>query len=63
MESFGAAGRLYPGTEGENVELLATCSTTAEFRKLELHLGLGFLFKLPFILKTHLFKLVNMLLK
>lgn len=31
--SFGAAGWNYTGTEGENVELLATCGTVAEFWK------------------------------
>lgn len=28
-ESFGAAGGLYPGTEGGNVELLAICTSVA----------------------------------
>lgn len=31
VESFGAAGRRYPGAERENMELLVTRSTAAEF--------------------------------
>lgn len=48
--SCDAAGMNYPGTKGENVELLATCSTVTEFWESDLCLssrlcilGLGFL--------------------
>lgn len=39
VESFGAAGRRYTGTEGGNAELLATCGTVAEFLESDLSLS------------------------